>query len=443
MMSGIDLPRALLRGRYMAAAARIEDRGIPIDVEALKVLRENWGAIQDRLIQKIDADYGVFDGRTFKKDRWAQWLIAKKIPWPRLDSGALALDDDTFSQMAKSHPLIAPIRELRVSLGQMRLADLAVGEDGRNRCMLSAFSSTSSRNQPSTSKLIYGPAVWLRGLIHPPPGVGLAYVDYSQQEFGIAAALSGDTAMKAAYESGDPYLAFAKQAHAIPAEGTKESHGPVREQFKTCVLGVQYGMGEETLAARIGQPVSQARQLLRMHREAYPTFWRWSDGAVDHAMAFGRLWTVFGWTIHVGRETKSRSLRNFPMQANGAEMLRLACCLATERGIGVCAPVHDAILIEAPLDRLEADVQAAQEAMAEASAVVLGGFRLRSDAKLVRFPDRYMDERGKKMWGTVWEILGDQTRASMPTPPVRPCNETCASAHTRPILLSPPKVSSK
>jgi hypothetical protein len=40
---------------------------------------------------------------------------------------------------------------------------------------------------------------------------------------------------------------------------------------------------------------------------------------------------------------------NFPMQANGAEMLRLACCLAIERGLAVCAPVHDAILIEAPL----------------------------------------------------------------------------------------------
>jgi integrase len=37
-------------------------------------------------------------------------------------------------------------------------------------------------------------------------------------------------------------------------------------------------------------------------------------------------------------------------------MLRLACCLATERGIEVCAPVHDAVLICAPLDRLEAEI---------------------------------------------------------------------------------------
>jgi hypothetical protein len=39
----------------------------------------------------------------------------------------------------------------------------------------------------------------------------LAYIDYSQQEFIIAAALSGDPEMKAAYSTVDPYLAFAKQ----------------------------------------------------------------------------------------------------------------------------------------------------------------------------------------------------------------------------------------
>ena len=41
------------------------------------------------------------------------------------------------------------------------------------------------------------------------------------------------------------------------------------------------------------------------------------------------------------------------MQANGAEMLRLACCFATEEGIAVCAPVHDAILIEAPVEEID------------------------------------------------------------------------------------------
>src|SRR5262249_9080264 len=130
--------------------------------------------------------------------------------------------------------IVAPLRELRSALSDLRLNDLAVGADGRNRTILSAFRSKTGRNQPSNSRFIFGPSVWLRGLIKPPAGYGIAYVDWSQQEFGIAAALSGDTAMQAAYRSGDPYLEFAKQAGAVPKDATKEAHKEKRELFKQC-----------------------------------------------------------------------------------------------------------------------------------------------------------------------------------------------------------------
>jgi DNA polymerase I-like protein with 3'-5' exonuclease and polymerase domains len=290
----------------------------------------------------------------------------------------------------------------------MRLSDLAVGRDGRNRTMLSAFRARTGRNQPSNTKFIFGPSVWLRGLIQPPPGYGIAYIDWQQQEFGIAAALSGDPLMMEAYRSGDPYLAFAKQAGAAPADATKATHKAIRDQFKSTVLAVQYGMGADALAQRIGQPAIRARELLRLHRETYRVFWRWSDAAVDHAMLRGSLHTVFGWRVRVPAVSNERSLRNFPMQANGAEMLRLASCLATEQGIEVCAPVHDAVLISAPLDRLEADVVRIQEAMREASRIVLNGFELGTDAQIVRYPDRYMDERGAAMWSRVMDLIGRQ-----------------------------------
>jgi DNA polymerase I-like protein with 3'-5' exonuclease and polymerase domains len=292
----------------------------------------------------------------------------------------------------------------------MRLADLAVGSDGRNRTLLSPFRARTGRNQPSNTAFIFGPAVWLRFLIKPEAGTGLAYIDWSQQEFGIAAALSGDEAMLAAYESGDPYLAFAKQAGAVPKDATKATHGAIRELFKACALAVLYGMLEESLARRIGRPVSEAKELLRLHHQTYRKFWKWSDSVVDYAMLRGSLHTVFGWTIHVGAQANPRMLRNFPMQGNGSELLRLACCLATERGVRVCAPVHDAILIEAPLDQLEAEVHRAQQAMAEASEVVLGGFRLRSEARLIRYPDRFEDPRGTAMWNTVQAIIKDISR---------------------------------
>jgi DNA polymerase I-like protein with 3'-5' exonuclease and polymerase domains len=270
---------------------------------------------------------------------------------------------------------------------------------------LSAFRSRTGRNQPSNARFIFGPSVWLRGLIKPPRGCAVAYVDWQQQEFAIAAALSGDTAMQAAYRSGDPYLAFAKQAGAVPASATKATHGPQRGLFKQCVLAVQYGMQAAALALRIGQPPIVARELLLAHRDTYRTFWRWSDAALDTAILTGSLHTVFGWHVHVGETCNPRSLRNFPMQANGAEMMRLAACLATERGVEVCAPVHDAFLICASLDRLDQEVATMRAAMAEASRIVLGGFELGTDVSITRWPGRYMDGRGRVMWQRVLELL--------------------------------------
>jgi hypothetical protein len=414
METGLDLPRALLRGRYMAAAARIENIGVPIDLQLLQHLRVIWPRITRRLIERIDADYGVYQDGRFKSDRWAAWLEHNGIPWPRLASGKLALDDDTFREMARSYPQVAPIRELRVSLSQLRLENLAVGADGRNRCLLSAFQSKTGRNQPSNAKFIFGPAVWLRGLIQPDPGWSVAYVDWSQQEFGIAAALSGDPAMLEAYESGDPYLAFAKQAGAVPPDATKATHGPIRDRYKACVLAVQYGMGADSLAARIGQPPVAARDLLHKHHETYPKFWAWSQAAVDHAMLRSSLHTAFGWAIHVGPKVNPRSLANFPCQANGAEMLRLACIRATESGILVCAPVHDALLIEAPTWQVQDAVRKTQRAMADASAAVLDEFQLRTDAKIYTWPNRYIDERGQQMWDTVQGILTELSESERP-----------------------------
>ena len=53
--------------------------------------------------------------------------------------------------------------------------------------------------------------------------------------------------------------------------------------------------------------------------------------------------------------------------------------MAAPTAVGV-APIHDALLIGAPLDRLESDIDTARAAMADASRVVLGGFELGTDA---------------------------------------------------------------
>ena len=164
-------------------------------------------------------------------------------------------------------------------------------------------------------------------------------------------------------------------------------------------------MVEESLALRINQPVARARQLLQLHQQTYRKYWQWQERVLNHALLEKRLWTVFGWTLHVESNPNSRSLGNFPMQANGSEMLRLACIRLVEAGVRVCAPVHDAVLIEAPIEELDDRIRHTQTIMREASALILSGFELETDVKVVRYPDRYMDERGEGMWATIMELM--------------------------------------
>jgi DNA polymerase I len=416
MAPRIDWARSIgLRGRYMRAVANIEFAGVPIDVETLDRLRLRWDDLKGLLIADLDKDYGVFENGSWRNHLFERYLIRTGIPWDRHKSGALNLTENFFEDQAKAFPELRKLHELRYSLSDLRLNDLAVGSGGRNRTLLSVFRAKTSRNQPSNSKFIFGPATWFRGLIKPPRGCAVAYLDWSAQEVAIAAKLSGDKAMQEAYLSGDPYFTFAKQAGAVPPDAIREDHEPTRERFKQVVLGIGYGMGEVTLATRIGvrlpdgtfEPgtLAMARNLLRSHKEVYRRFWEWSDRAVDYATQFNCIHTVFGWTLYLDADFNPRTLRNLPMQGNGAEMLRLACSLATERGIEVVAPVHDAIMICAPLDRIDDDVARARAAMAEASRLVLGGFEIRTDAKVVKWPDRYIDKRGAEMWDTVMKNL--------------------------------------
>ena len=155
----LDFPRALLRGRYMAAAARIEHCRRPRSIrQALERLRASWPTIQDRLIARSTRLRRVrradFQGRT----AWRSGSHAQGIPWPRLPSGRLALDDDTFRDMARCVSRQSPrLRELRVSLAQLRLR--RSGRGRRRPQPLSAVSvSCADRPEPAQQcRFIFGP----------------------------------------------------------------------------------------------------------------------------------------------------------------------------------------------------------------------------------------------------------------------------------------------
>jgi hypothetical protein len=431
MWDKINLPQALHRGRYMRALATVEYNGTPIDVETLTSLRRYWEPIKLDLIADVNREFRCFEGTSFRLNLFARWLREHGIRnWPRTDVGRLSKSDDTFKAMARVYPQLQPLRELNYAISKMRLEKFAVGLDARNRTSLWAFSTKTSRNAPGATEYIFGPSVYLRSLIKPPEGFGVVYIDYSAQEFATAAVLSGDEEMIRGYQSGDPYLAFGKSAGAIPSTATKKTHGKERDKYKLCLLGILYGMGPQGLALYSGQTEEVARDILKSHKRVYKRFWAWRDEVLEQALLKGRIRTRYGWQFSApwkstkpDKKKKSRTgvpirtLINFPVQSNAAEMFRLGVCLMTERGVKTCALVHDAVLIEAPITSMDRATDTAREAMIEASLAVLDNrLALRVDAKPVRYPERYFDERGRSMWDTVMRALKGRMEAEQFSP---------------------------
>ena len=195
LLPQIELKVALYRGAFVAASARMEHAGVPIDTEVFNQLADKnvWRAVRDAMVPEIDAQYGVYVRDSagewhFSMDLFAAYLEREGIEWPVTETGKLSTREKTFQDMAKGHPQLESLRQLRHARDKMRKIKLQVGHDGRNRTVLWPFKSKTGRTQPKASEWIFSPAVWLRSLIRPEPGRALAYVDFSSMEFMVAAA---------------------------------------------------------------------------------------------------------------------------------------------------------------------------------------------------------------------------------------------------------------
>ena len=105
-----------------------------------------------------------------------------------------------------------------------------------------------------------------------------------------------------------------------------------------------------------------------------------------------------------------RTVRNFPIQSTGSEILHVACILAERRGIEIVAPVHDAVMAEGPADQVEELSTALDRVLGDAAAIILRGYRLPTDCQVIRPGERYFDDRGEAMWNTVAGLLARADR---------------------------------
>ena len=425
----VELLRAQLNGRarlpaanvdlvlhwsnYSAkAVARIQAKGMPIDMLLWNLVQENKTAVIGALLHQFDPSHGSEDPIYSPEGEWSyarfeHWLVSTGVPaWPRLDSGALDVDGDAFRLMY-GIPGIENLHALRDSLGVIVRAKLPIGRDGRNRPNLFPFCTASGRNAQARS--LYNAHAGMRSFMVFPEDVTGVYLDWRSQEIGIAAARSGDERLMADYRSeGGVYYGLAKLCgltFGLDPEAWKRDKPEVRQRMKPLQLGINYGMGVRSLAKGLDRHPLIAMEVIERHKRTYPRFWEWREDCAKQAMVDRKMETVFGWPLHLSHSPNKRTLYNFPMQGNGAEMLRLAAGRLCEAGIVPNMLVHDGILIEA---RSEEEIKHTIEIMKAAGRDVCDGFEIGVDVdQRLERGARYRDKRpvAQKMWKTIMDVL--------------------------------------
>jgi DNA polymerase I len=411
----IDLPRALLRGRYMGAVAKMEWVGLPISRYYLNLLIENWEPLQLFYIARDD-EFGLYDHTSIRLERLHDLINKCGWDWPLTSTGLPELKLKTLGRQAKRYPELKKLVRLREQIAELKISNLTntVGADGFSRCPLLPFWTRSGRNQPSGRDKIFLPALpsWLHGLIAPPPGYAVVKFDWDGQEYGETAAFSGDPAMLEDYRSGDVHLGFGKRAGLVPPDATKATHREIRDKIcKPIVHGQSYGMTAYGIAAKTGKSLLWSREVHASHRLTYHVAHRWIADVVAQAKFDGVIHSAFGWPMAVTSTTKSRTLLNYMAQASGGDMMRIAAIAATEAGIQVCAPIHDAFWVLAPLDQLDDTIRQIIEIMIKAGEAVTGGLTIGVTVEdPVRSPKclgdiRRPDDKGQAMWTEVWDLI--------------------------------------
>jgi DNA polymerase-1 len=393
-----DVDRVLHWSNYSAkSVAQIQAHGMPIDVPRWNLVQENKAAVIAALVQKFDPSQGsespiyTIEGE-WNYRRFENWLASiGVIAWPRLDSGQLDIDSDAFRLMYHI-PGIENLHALRDSLGVILRAKLPIGRDGRNRPSLFPFCTAPGRN--AHAKSLYNAHASVRSfMMFPADRIGV-YLDWRSQEVGVAAAHSEDMQLIADYLGGDVYHGLAKLCGLTDDPDPvrwKKADPEVRQRMKPLQLGINYGMGVPSLAKGLDRHPLIASTIIERHKRTYPRFWEWRANRVQTAMLERRIETEFGWALHLSHAPNKRTLYNFPMQGNGAEMLRLAAWRLCEAGIIPNMLIHDGVLLEA---RDDEQIKHAIEIMKQAGRDVCRGLEIGVDIdQRLEHGARYRDKR--------------------------------------------------
>src|SRR3989344_3251886 len=353
--------------------AEMELRGVLIDAKAIaklsKLITVEISRLEKEVHKLAGVEFNINSPKQLSKVLFDKLHIKGRIR--KTGKGAISTAASELEKLAEEHPIAASILKYReVQKLKTTYIDpfptLINKATGRLHTTLNQTGTTTGRLASQNPNLQNIPirtelGQEFRKAFIASPGYKLVSFDYSQLELRIAAHISQDEKMIAAFKRGeDIHTRTAMEIFGVKSEMVDKN---MRRDAKVMNFGILYGMGVLGFQRASGISRERAREFIDRYMKEFPGIARYMNDMKIKARKDGYVSTVFGrrrWFPEIRSSMPQvvnqaeRMAINMPIQGSGADLVKLAMIKAFEYihnsgnqdEVFLLLQVHDELLFE-------------------------------------------------------------------------------------------------
>ena len=322
----------------------MEQTGIKIDAEQIKILSATYHEEMEELVQKIYELAG--EEFNINSPKQLQSILFEKLAIEY--KGKLSTSIEVLNAISEKHEIVNYIiRYRKISkLISTYLDGMLnyVSSDGKiHTTFMQRTTSTGrlSSREPNLQNLPIRDdegRVLRKMFLSSFDGGTMISADYNQIELRLIANFSGDEAMIADYLSGkDIHTATASKIFNVPHEDVTKN---MRRVAKSVNFGIIYGIGAFGLSQNINSSVKEANEFIKKYLEIYPRVKEYGEECVRTAREKGYSSTMMGRIRHLNdinsnnhavRSFAERVAKNMPLQGSASDIIKVAMIKVWQR----------------------------------------------------------------------------------------------------------------
>ncbi|WP_029522748.1 bifunctional 3'-5' exonuclease/DNA polymerase [Persephonella sp. KM09-Lau-8] len=362
----LDNAVAVVEMAFVPQLAQIELTGMPVDENELKKMLQQVSQDYQRKYISFYRKHGV---DPFSPQKVTAWLTNKVgLKLPRTQKGSLSSQDSALRQYI-DRPEVKELLEIRSEKKTLdKLKELSSHlRNGRIYSEFKQIGAPTGRMASSRPNL-QNITRELRKLFKAHPGRKLIVADYSQIELRIAAEYVNDETMIKAFSEGKDLHRFT--ASLILGKEYEEITKEERQMAKAINFGLIYGISPKSLMEYaknnygIDITLREAQKFHERFFEVYSGFKKWHEKVKEELSKKHTIvvYSLLGRRMVVNRFTEAV---NFPIQATGSDMLKMAVVFFGKLKDGLDAHIVNLIHDEIVVDVKEEDAQKAKDVLSE------------------------------------------------------------------------------